>query len=153
MAGALALSIISAISAISRAPDRSLFLGGQCLPQSRSGESGRLIKSARSEERNRAPRDQGTAECVSRRCQFERSPGELGGTGRVARAESARSRKQGGDGGFVARLGAVGELLGHLNGKRAPGHEHVGRLTVECPTGRDGGTRPHCLADQVVSEC
>ncbi len=61
--------------------------------------------------------------------------------------------KQGGDGGFVAGLGAVCELLCYLDGQRAPGQEHAGRLTVERPANRDGGARSHCLADQVVSEC
>jgi len=102
-----------------RQPDSSLLLGGQCLPQSRSGESRRILKPARSEQRNRAPRDKGTTERMPRRRQFECSPGELGGTGRITRTENARSLEQGSDGGFIARLGAVGELLRHLDGKRA----------------------------------
>ena len=89
---------------------------------------------------------------MPRRRQFERSPGELGGSGRVARTKIAGRFEQGGDGGFVARLGAVGELLSHLDRYRAFGHEHVGRLAVKRPANRDGGTGPHRLADQVVSE-
>ena len=135
-----------------RQPDRSLFLGGQCLPQRRSGKSSRLLEQPGCEERYRARRDKGTAECVPRRRQFERSPGELGGSGRVARTKIAGRFEQGGDGGFVARLGAVGELLSHLDRYRAFGHEHVGRLAVKRPANRDGGTGPHRLADQVVSE-
>ena len=85
--------------------------------------------------------------------QFERSPGELGGSGRIARTEISRRLEHDGDGGFVARLGAVGELLRHLDGKRAFSQEDVGRLTVERPANRGGGAGPHCLADQVVREC
>jgi hypothetical protein len=60
---------------------------------------------------------------------------------------------QGGDGDFVARLGAVGELLRDLDGKCAVGQQHVGRLTVKRAPNRDRGAGPHCFADQVVSEC
>ena len=72
------------------------------------------------------------------RRQLQCPVGKLGGDSRVGRPKCVSGLEQGGDGGFVAGLGAVRELLRHLDGERAAGQEDAGRLTVERPANRDG---------------
>ena len=71
-------------------------------------------------------------------CQLQCPTRKLGSGSRVRRPEGVSSLKQSGDSGFVARLGAVSEVLCHLDGEGTSGQQYVGRLPVERPANRAG---------------
>lgn len=90
---------------------------------------------------------------MPRRRQLQCPARKLGGSSGVRRPEGVCGLQQGGDGGFVTGFGAFGEVLRRLDGERAPGQEHISRLTVERPANWDRRARSHCFANQVMAEC
>ena len=115
-----------------------LFLGREHLPQRGISELPALLAEASGEQGDSPPGHERPPERMPGRRQLQCPAGQLGSSSRVRRPEGVSGLQQGGDRGFVAGIGAVRELLGHLDGQRAPGQEHIGRLTVERPANRDG---------------
>src|SRR5580700_9863224 len=103
----------------------SLFLSWEHVPERGVGEPPAFLSEASGEQGDSTSGNQWSPKRMPNRRQLQCPARKLGSGRRIRRPKGVSGLQQSGDGGFVTELGAVSEVLCHLDGERAPGQEHV----------------------------